>query len=318
MAGRSNQRRLEREYDQASRQAIAASMRGDLATAAMHSDLALDASRQLYGEAPDPHRHRPALAAALYNHAGHLRRAGKNTEALRLLTESAEHYRQLAIQDPAEYQVRSIDVAVRTGLTLRSTGDEAGAAARFREAVEAYSRAPATDPVERDLGLARAHFHLGRSLLVLATSQEALGEIDKGLFIVERVRQEAGVREVTDYSWLGNAPQSFRLIAPDWIAAATCAMELHNAAGRFSVAADAGNIAVRVSAGMAALGGASYAALYQAVLAKAQIIWQQAENPVSTALDRASPGQEVVIGGGNVLFATPDIEAVLRATGWVE
>lgn len=69
---------------------------------------------------------------------------------------------------------------------------------------------------------------------------------------------------------------------------------------------------------MATLGGASYAALYQAVLAKAQVIWQHAENPVQATLDRTSPGQEVVIGGGNVLFTTPDVEAVLRATGWIE
>lgn len=93
------------------------------------------------------------------------------------------------------------------------------AGGRFREAIEAYAQAPATDPIERDLGLARAHFHLGRSLLVLATSRDALAEIDKGLFIAERVRQEAGVSEITDFSWLRKAPQSFRLIAPDWIAA---------------------------------------------------------------------------------------------------
>jgi tetratricopeptide (TPR) repeat protein len=307
---------LEQDYDRHLQDSMTAALQGLNTDAARHSAAALAVSRQLFAGSSDPARHRPVLASALYSHAGSLRRIGRDTEALDLLAEAGQHYESLAEADPARFQVRAIDVVVRMGLALRAIGDVAAAAQQFDAAIEAYRQAATADTVERDLGLARAHFHLGRCLLELSPGTgDGLEEIDAGLFVAERVRQEQGIT-AKDVSWLVLAPLSFQLIATDWIAAAVCAMELHDAAGRFDIAADAANIAVRVSAGLTATGGPGRAELYQAVLARAQTIWQRARNPVQAAAERAGPTQRVVVGGGAIQFATPEIETILRATGW--
>jgi hypothetical protein len=315
---RSNQPNLEleREYDRRLSEGVRAAIQGRHADAAAHSGAALAVSRELYANSSDPARHRPALAAALYNHAGNLRRIGSDTDALALLAEAGEHYDALARTDRKSFSVPAIDVVVRTGLVLRATGDRSGAVQRFREAIGAYPKALTNDRVERDLGLARTQFHLGRCLLEIGPGYtDGLAEIDTGLFAAERVRERQGIT-AKDFSWLAKAPRSFQLIATDWISAAVCAMELHDAAGRFDIAADAANIAVRVSGGLAAVGGAGRVALYEAVLGRAQVIWQHAQNPVRAAIQRAAPGQEIMVGGGRIQFATADIDAILRATGW--
>jgi tetratricopeptide (TPR) repeat protein len=315
---RSNQRdqELERKYDRHLTDSIRAAIQGRHTEAAQHSEAALAVSRDLYANSSDPARHRPALAAALYNHAGNLRRIGRDADALTLLAEAGEHYNALVQTDRRSFSVPAIDVVVRTGLALQAAGDRDGAVQRFREAIEAYPTAPTNDRVERDLGLARTQFHLGRCLLEIGPGYtEGLAEIDTGLFAAERTREQQGIT-ATDFSWLGKAPRSFQLIATDWIGAAVCAMEMHDAAGRFDIAADAANIAVRVSGGLAAMGGAARAPLYDAVLGRARVIWQHAQNPVRAAVERAGPGQEIMVGGGRIHFATPDIAGILRATGW--
>lgn len=274
--GKSSPRRtLERQYDEQLELAIQARLRGDRASALRHSHAALAAGRELYQASPHSVRHQAGLAAALYHHAGNLRRARQVSMALALLAESARHYQELAWRDPAEFTVRGIDVLVRTGTALRSAGDKAGAVASFRQAISQYSGAPANDPVERDLGRARAHFHLGKALLELESAEEALAELDAGLLIGEQARQRAGVTDIADFSWLAAAPRSFQLVAPDWAAAAMCAMQLHHQAGRPSVAAKTAAIAVGVSGGMAVMGGPSQLGLYQLILARAMTIWEQ-------------------------------------------
>jgi tetratricopeptide (TPR) repeat protein len=248
---------LEREYDRQLAASFRAAVEGRNADAARYSAAALVASRALFDESTDLARHRPALAAALYNHAGSLHRIGRDGEALALLEESGQHYDALAQVDPLAFQVKAIDVMVRTGLTLQATGDLAGAERRFRDAIEAYQNAASNDTLERDLGLARTQFHLGRCLLTMGPgATDGLAAIDAGLFTAERVRQQQGIPEVPDRAWLAMAPRSFLSFAPTWIAAAACAMELHHGAGRFDIAADAANIAVRVSAGLAGGPGA--------------------------------------------------------------
>jgi tetratricopeptide (TPR) repeat protein len=311
----SEQQDLERQYDEHLNQATAASVQNRDADATRHSAAALAIVRELYRATADAVRHRPVLAAALYNQAGHLRRAGQVDDAAALLTESAEHYHALAAADPAAYQVRLIDVLVRAALVAETAGDLAGAEARLRQAIRMYPDAPAHDLLERELGLARAQFHLGRCLLRQGRAPDALAEVDAGLFAAEAAREQRGIA-ATDFSWLAAAPPSFQYIGPDWVAGAVCAMELHGAAGRWGIAADAANIAVRVSGGMAAMGGAESRRVYETVLSRAQPIWQRAQDPLAAAMAQVGPGQEVIIGGSQLLFGTPDLQELFRITGW--
>ena len=94
------------------------------------------------------------------------------------------------------------------------------------------------DRLEREFGLVRAHTLIGRALLLGGRAPEALQEFDTALFAGVRLRQEAGMARAPDFAWLGTAPASFRLAAPEWLGAAVAAMELHDAAGRWSVAGE--------------------------------------------------------------------------------
>lgn len=198
--------------------------------------------------------------------------------------------------------------AIRLLVSLDGRADWPAAAGRLCDVLEqnlAENQEKSTDrDVEEDHRKARAHFHRGLRLVAQGRVTEGLEAVDAGLFAAERARQQAGVSG-HDFSWLRSAPRSLRLIAPDWTAAAVCAMRLHDAAGRFQVAADAGNIAVRVSGGMAALDMPGCRELYTAVLAAAKQVWSHAENPVLAALEGLGPNQEVMIAGGNVLHVTP-------------
>src|SRR5215831_16117228 len=153
---------LERRYDFHLGEAIRAALQGNHDKAATHSGTALSISRELYAGAPDPARHQPELAAALCNHA---RYGGTPLHTIALLTESAGHYAALATADPAVYEVPRIDVLTRIAVASDLSGDTADAVSLLREVIRMYLRAPATDLAERDLGLARARFHLGRCLL---------------------------------------------------------------------------------------------------------------------------------------------------------
>ncbi len=307
----------EQRYDRLSGQATLAAQQGRHEEARQLSAEALDVCRRLSAQFPDDPRHRPVLAAALYNHAGRLGRA-RAEEALGLLAEAEEHYLALADSQPRRFAVRRLDVLTRTGRTLQDSGDPAGAVQRYRQALRAYPEAPTDDEVERDLGLARAHFGLGRCLLLSGPPAAALEDLDAGLFTAERVREEQGI-EATQFSWLARAPLSFRLAAPDWMSGAVCAMELHHAAGRFGIAGDAANIALRVAGGLGAIGGAAEQARFEAILARAQQVGWDAESPLRAAAERAGPYGEVLVGGGSVLLGgqrEPDVPAMLRLAGW--
>ena len=51
----------------------------------------------------------------------------------------------------------------------------------LREVVGMYLKAPTADQEERDLGLARARFHLGQCLLKIAADEDGLAETEAGL-----------------------------------------------------------------------------------------------------------------------------------------
>jgi len=223
---------LERRYDFHFGEAIRATLQGSHDKAATHSGTALSISRELYAGASDPARHQAELAAALCNHA----RYGGTLHALALLTESAGHYAELAEADPAVYEVPRIDVLTRIALATDASGNPSGAVRLLREIVRMYLTAPAADPAERDLAMARARFHLGRCLLKTGASADGLAETDAGLTVAEAAVGRLGIR-VRGPGWLAAAPRCLQFVAPDWVVAAVRAMTLHAAAERWESAA---------------------------------------------------------------------------------
>ena len=268
---------LERRYDFHLGEAIRAALQGSHDKAATHSGTALSISRELYAGASDPARHQADLAAALCNHA----RYGGILHALAMLTESAGHYAALAEADPAAYEVPRIDVLTRVALAADTSGNTPGAVGLLREVVRMYQQAPAANPAERDLGLARARFHLGRCLLKTGAVADGLAEIDAGLALAEEATARLGIR-LRGPGWLGLAPRYLQLAAPDWAAAAVRAMTLHAAAGEWESAAAAADAAVRISGGLADLGGDTLREAHEDIRARADVIWEQAE-PQRTA-----------------------------------
>lgn len=262
---------LERRYDFHLGEAIRAALQGSHDKAATHSGTALSISRELYAGASDPARHQADLAAALCNHA----RYGGILHALAMLTESAGHYAALAEADPAAYEVPRIDVLTRVALAADTSGNTPGAVSLLREVVRMYQQAPAANPAERDLGLSRARFHLGRCLLKTGAVADGLAEIDAGLALAEETAARLGIR-LCGPGWLGLAPRYLQLAAPDWVAAAIRAMMLRAAAGEWESAAAAADVAVRISGGLADLGGDTLREAHEDIRARADVIWGQA------------------------------------------
>jgi tetratricopeptide (TPR) repeat protein len=287
---------LERRYDFHLGEAIRASLTDSHDKAATHSERALAISRELYAAAPEPARHRPGLAAALANHA----RYGGIPHAIALLTESAGHYAALADADPEAYEVLRIDVLSRVALAAELSGNTGDAISLLREVIRMYEKAPAADPAQRDLSLAAAHFQLGRCLLAAdveadpkgGAEADGLAEVEVGLDLAEQAAELLRITgaETPDWGgltgdapvgnpagWLSHAPRSVQAVVQDWLAAATRAMTLHSAAGRWGQAGRAARAAVRVSAGLAALGGDAQRQAHEALLARADTIWEHEE-----------------------------------------
>src|SRR6516165_4224531 len=263
---------LERRYDFHFGEAIRATLQGSHDKAATHSGTALSISRELHAGASDPARHQAELAAALCNHA----RYGGTLHALALLTESAGHYAELAAADPAVYEVPRIDVLTRIALAAAASGNPSSAVRLLREIVRMYLTAPAADPAERDLAMARARFHLGRCLLKTGASADGLAETDAGLTVAEAAVGRLGIR-VRGPGWLAAAPRCLQFVAPDWVVAAVRAMTLHAAAERWESAAAAARAAVRISGGLADLGGDTLREAHDDIRARADVIWEHTE-----------------------------------------
>jgi tetratricopeptide (TPR) repeat protein len=301
---------LERRCDFHLGEAIRASLTDSHDKAATHSGRALAISRELYAVAPKSARHRPGLAAALANHA----RYGGILRAITLLTESAGHYAALADADPETYEVLRIDVLSRVALAAELSGNTGDAIGLLREVIRMYEKAPAADPAQRDLSLAAAHFHLGRCLLKAdvevgpevgpeggpegGAEAGGLAEIEAGLDLAEQavellritggeipgwdgltgddpVGNPGGDSVGNPVGWLSRAPRPVQAVVPDWLAAATRAMTLHSAAGRWGQAARAARAAVQLSAGLAALGGDAQRQAHEALLARVNTIWER-------------------------------------------
>jgi hypothetical protein len=268
---------LERRYDFHLGEAIRAALQGSHDKAAGHSGQALLISRELCADEPDPARHQPELAAALCTHA---RYGGSAWQAIAMLTESAGHYAALAEADPAAYEVPRIDVLTRIALASDTAGSTGDAISLLREVVDLYRKAPATDEEERDAGLARAHFHLGRCLLETEMEDDGLAETGAGLDLAAGVLGRLGLATSVP-GWLGRAPSYLQLAAPDWAAAAVRSMTLHADAGRLEPAAAAARAAVFVSGGLADLGGEPLRDAHQAISARAAGVLARAAQEVS-------------------------------------
>ncbi|WP_213457340.1 hypothetical protein [Rhizomonospora bruguierae] len=300
--------RLQREYDRLSNEAIRAGVQGDASRAADRAKAALSIVRRLFQEYPGDDD-RLVLAAALYNYAGYV---GMTHESLVLLEESYDHYSALG-----GHAVQCADVVLRMATVLQATGDVAGARVRFNDAIGAYkSAAVSANSLDAMMGLARASFHLGRHLLVSgAGPEEALSAIDDGLIVAERVRDALGVNKSRS-DWLANAPGALQLAAPAWAAAALLATELHHTAGRYDIAGESANIAASVAGGLAGLGGDVRLRLFKAVLAYAEGVWRDAQNPFVAKARNLGSMQRFTVVGNRIVFATPDLDEILRLVGW--
>jgi hypothetical protein len=263
---------LERRYDFHLGEAFLAALQGSHDKAAGHSERALLISRELCAGAADPARHQPELAAALCAHAGY---GGGAWQAIALLTESAGHYTALAEADPAVYEVPRIDVLTRVALASDAAGSTQDAISLLREIVGMYLKAAAADTEERDLGLARARFHLGRCLLKTGMDEDGLAESQAGLELAADVLDRLQVQTAVP-GWLVAAPRFLQLAAPDWAAAAVRAMTLHAAGGRWQQAATAARTAVLVCGGLAELGGEPLRDAHTAIRSRAAQVIEQA------------------------------------------
>jgi hypothetical protein len=263
---------LKRRYDFHFGEAIRAGLQGSHDKAAGHSGQALLISRKLCADAADPALHAPELAAALCAHA---RYGGGAWQAIAMLTESAGHYAALAEADPAAYEVPRIDVLTRIALASDAAGNTGDAIGLLREVVGMYLKAPAADQDERDIGLARARFHLGRCLLASGQHGDGLAETEAGLELAAGVLERLAV-VTQEPGWLVAAPRYLQLAAPDWAAAAVRAMTLHAADGQLARSATAARTAVLVSGGLADLGGDLLRDVHAAIAARATAITAEA------------------------------------------
>jgi tetratricopeptide (TPR) repeat protein len=261
------QNTLERRYHFHLGEAIRAALQGSHDKATKHSRTALSISRELYALAADPARHQPELAAALSTHA----RYGGGWQAIAMLTESAGHYAVLAEADPGAYEVPRIDVLTRVALASDAAGSTQDAICLLREVVGMYLKAPAAQPDERDLSLARARFLLGRCLLKTGLDADGLAETDAGLELAADVLDRLDLT-AENAGWLGAAPRYMQLAAPDWAAAAVRSMTLHADAGRWQRAAVSAQTAILISGGLADLGGETLRDAHAAITVSAEAI----------------------------------------------
>jgi tetratricopeptide (TPR) repeat protein len=290
---------LERRYDFHLGEAIRAALQGSHDKAAGHSRQALLISRELYADAADPARHQPGLAAALCAHA---RYGGGAWQAIAMLTESAGHYAALAEADPAAYEVPRIDVLTRIALASDAAGAAQGAIGLLREVVGMYLKASAADQEERDVGLARARFQLGRCLLKAGMNEDGLAETEAGLELAADVLDRLEVQTSVP-GWLVESPRYLQLAAPDWAAAAVRAMTLLAEADRWQQAATAARAAIGVSGGLAELGGDALRDAHAAITARSDQIIERAALPFLQALvlDEALAGAlHLRLGAGAV------------------
>jgi tetratricopeptide (TPR) repeat protein len=285
---------MERRYAFHLGEAVRAALAGSYDKAQTHSAIALSISRELHALTG---KHRPDLAAALASHALSSAAYGRVGETVALLTESAGHYAALADADPATYEVPRIDVLTRIATAADAAGNTADAVGLLREVIRMYDAVPpaprgdGSSQGRRDLGRARARFQLGRCLLRTGDRDAALAQLQTGLADAELAWERLGLSADSPV-WLSGAPECVQLAAPDWATAAARVMTLHAAAGRWAAAAQAARVAIRMSAGLAGIGGDAQREAHAAVEERAAAILAQAR-----AAGEPAVGDRVVAEG---------------------
>jgi hypothetical protein len=179
-------------------------------------------------------------------------------------------------------------VLTRIALASDAAGSTKDAISLLREVIRMYLGAPAADMAERDLGMARARFHLGRCLLKTGSEADGLSETDKGLALAERAMDRL-CTVVWGPGWLATTPRYMQFAAPDWAAAAVRSMTLHAAAGRWENAAVSAYAAVLMSGGLAGLGGDALRDAHDAIRAQADAVWAQVELSRGAAVAGSCP-----------------------------
>ena len=170
----------------------------------------------------------------------------------------------------------------RIALASDAAGSTRDAISLLHEVVGMYVKAPAADQEERDLGLARARFHLGGCLLKTGMDEDGLAETEAGLELAADVLDRLQV-QATAPGWLVEAPRCLQLAAPDWAAAAVRSMTLHAEAGRWQQAATAARAAIMVSGGLAELGGDSLRDAHEKIRARAEEVLIKSKHPERSA-----------------------------------
>lgn len=307
---------IERRHDELASLAAEAASRGDYAGQVRLYGDAIGVCRELAKRHPDDDRHLAKLAADLYNYAFYVLRAASALGVDEALAESLQLYSRLALTGQSQYAIAVCDVRLRMALAQLQGSRYEAAVVAARDALDAYRALADGDQLERDFGVVRAHALIGRALLLGGRAEDALTEFDEALFAAERLRESTGVAG-TDLSWLAVVPQGFRQAAPEWLGAAVAAMELHYAAGNWDVAADAGNVAMRVAGGLAGIGDERNARRFEAVMKRAQEVWWAAQHPVEAAIQRAGPTGRFRVGAGLPgPSVAPDIAAISLLAGW--
>jgi tetratricopeptide (TPR) repeat protein len=182
-------------------------------------------------------------------------------------------------------------VLTRIALASDAAGSTPDAISLLHEAVGMYLKAPAADQEERDLALARAHFHLGGCLLKTGMEEDGLAETEAGLELAADVLDRLQI-QFADNGWLAEAPRYLQLAAPDWAAAAVRSMTLQAEAGRWQQAATAARAAISVSAGLAGLGGDALRDAHEKISARADEVLAKAKQRLSPTGRLRTPGHE--------------------------
>ena len=123
-----------------------------------------------------------------------------------------------------------------------AAGSTPDAISLLREVVGMYLKAPAADPEERDLGLARARFHLGRCLLKTGMDEDGLAETEAGLELAADVLDRLQAR-TADTRLAGRGTPLPAAGRAGLGGRGGRAMTLHAAAGRWQQAATAARTA---------------------------------------------------------------------------
>jgi tetratricopeptide (TPR) repeat protein len=174
--------------------ALTLSERGQKREAAEEFDRALEVGAKLAREHPDDPEAVFQFSGTLANAAGFLREVGDRAEVLKLYDHARALRKQLVKRFPevGAYQEALAVAHLDVGEWLGEVGKHDGAMVEFQEAIRILGRRIASRPTADNLSrLARAHVKRGEVLAQAAKLRDALADLDRGLDLVEKLREKA-------------------------------------------------------------------------------------------------------------------------------